>query len=139
MTRANKPEDFFRFVEPEPMSGCWLWTGALVRGGYGRFKIAAAHPLAHRFAYQQAVGAIPDGLTIDHRCRNRQCVNPVHLRVMPLSDNQRLGGNYVKMCCPRGHAYDRLQVTKTERRFRYCRICDNARSLRAYYRRRARL
>ena len=69
-------ELFWTKVEPEPNSGCWLWTGYTNRDGYGCFR---RDLLAHRFAYELYRGAIPAGLTLDHTCRVRSCVNPAHL------------------------------------------------------------
>lgn len=56
---------------------CIVWTGSTIRNGYGRMnKGGKGNVLAHRFAYEQRYGRIPDGLVIDQICRNRICVNP---------------------------------------------------------------
>lgn len=61
-------------------NGCWLWQGSLATGpGYGRVTTPQGKVLAHRFVYERLVGPIPPGLTIDHLCRVRHCVNPAHL------------------------------------------------------------
>lgn len=77
-------ERFWQRVEKaaEP-GGCWNWTGAIGPTGYGfwSFRIdgkPTTRP-AHRFAWIACAGSIPDGLEIDHLCRNRRCVNPLHL------------------------------------------------------------
>jgi hypothetical protein len=65
---------------------CWEWLAAKSTAGYGRFKVAGGLVQAHRFAYEDIVGPIPDGLQLDHLCRNRACVNPDHLE--PTISNQ---------------------------------------------------
>jgi hypothetical protein len=74
--------------------GCWLWTGARLRGGYGTINAgghAATSLLAHRVAYELVRGPIPDGLQIDHLCRNRACVNPYHMEPVSQAENLRRG------------------------------------------------
>jgi hypothetical protein len=72
--------------------GCWNWTGALSRNGYGRFGPQAGLTVgAHRFAYELLVGPIPEGLDLDHLCRNRRCVNPAHLEPVGRSENLARG------------------------------------------------
>lgn len=58
---------------------CWLWTGATNSDGYGHLWVDGRWPPAHRVAYEQLIGAIPDLLVLDHLCRVTQCVNPSHL------------------------------------------------------------
>jgi hypothetical protein len=59
--------------------GCWCWRGVIDRWGYGRITIGGRVGFAHRMSYEAFVGPIPDGLQIDHLCRNRACCNPEHL------------------------------------------------------------
>lgn len=61
---------------------CWHWLGTQSsKWNYPRFYIDqdTGYVLAHRWAYEHYVGPIPDGLTIDHLCRNTLCVNPAHM------------------------------------------------------------
>lgn len=72
-------------------SGCWLWTGAL-RDGYGRVKFnGSVTQEAHRASYEFHIGPIPEGLVIDHLCRNRSCINPSHLEPVTQGENIRRG------------------------------------------------
>lgn len=71
-----------RVQRPEG-DGCWEWTGSKQRQGYGRLGRTEGGKytelMAHRIAFELYVGPIPEGLVIDHLCRNRGCVNPDHL------------------------------------------------------------
>ena len=66
--------------------GCWVWLGAKMRNGYGQLVVGGVHYAAHRYAYQELVGAIPAGLDLDHLCRNRACTNPDHLEPVTRSE-----------------------------------------------------
>jgi hypothetical protein len=64
----------------KPTDGCWEWTGNRTGDGYGR--LAGRQGLAHRLSYEYHLGPIPDGLEIDHLCRNRGCGNPAHMEAV---------------------------------------------------------
>ena len=103
-------------------SGCWDWVGTLSQG-YGRMRGASAH----RIAYEQAKGPIPEGLTIDHLCRNRACGNPDHMQAVTNRENVLRGvgptaRNARKTHCPKGHPFDEAN-TFTGRGYRECRTC----------------
>lgn len=72
-------ERFWPKAEVGEDSECWPWVGSRDPYGYGRLKINGKFRGAHRLAYELSVGSIPEGLEIDHLCRNRCCVNPAHL------------------------------------------------------------
>ena len=84
---ATLLERFNMQYEPEPMSGCWLWTGAVVKGGYGSTKDHGAIRSAHRVSYELFNGTIPEGLFILHKCDVKCCVNPDHLRLGTAAEN----------------------------------------------------
>lgn len=134
--------------EAEPNSGCWLWTGKIKASGYGMFAIKVdgswTYRPAHRFVYENHVGPIPEGLDIDHLCRNRACVNPQHLEPVTRSENLRRGIGFIARCakathCPQGHPYsgDNLltRVKTTGVVGRECRTCVRAHKRLSYYRR----
>lgn len=87
---------------------CHLWTRGLDRDGYGRFWHAGRVVAAHRYAYEQALGPIPAGLELDHRCTVRHCVNPAHLdavdhRTNVLRSTGPSARNAARRQCRNGH------------------------------------
>jgi DNA-binding transcriptional regulator YiaG len=72
---------------PEQRADCWEWEATLTETGYGRFWLAPRWLLAHRFAYEQLKGPIPDGMQIRHLCHNRRCCNPAHLATGTAKEN----------------------------------------------------
>ena len=113
--------------------GCWLWLGH-VSNGYGSFRAdpQRAAISAHRFAYEELIGTIPAGLTLDHLCRVRNCVNPAHLEPVSMRTNTLRGEgpsalNSRKTMCRRGHLLDAETTYLNPRGERQCRRCHRSR------------
>lgn len=106
-------------------SRCWRWTGCLKPTGYGTFWDGDRKVHAHRYAYESQVGPIPEGMQIDHLCRNRGCVRPDHLEAVTPRENVLRGDSPGARAvrtdrCDRGHSSN-WYVIKDGRR--YCRDC----------------
>lgn len=88
--KGNLEQALKRYIVDEE-TGCWLWTGG-TRGGYGRLKLTDYGTMeAHRASYELHKGKIPEGMQLDHLCRNRSCINPDHLEPVTLQENIRRG------------------------------------------------
>jgi HNH endonuclease len=85
MSEAKRRADFERFVNRTET--CWLWTGAKNPAGYATFRVGRVQAGAHRWAWQWAKGAIPEGMELHHSCHVRHCVNPAHLVMMTRKQN----------------------------------------------------
>ncbi len=124
---------FWAKVNVGERGDCWEWTASLSHG-YGQFWIQGANPQrqkAHRVAYEMIVGPIPEGLQIDHLCRNRACVNPSHMQPVTRRENLIRGNGFAglndrKTHCPRGHEYIPSNTILWQGK-RKCRSCDNDR------------
>lgn len=127
-----KTEERF-WAKVEKTETCWLWAASQRGGGYGQFRAGGSMVLAHRWAYENAAGSIPEGLELDHLCRNRLCVRPDHLEIVTHRENVRRGQSgpvnaarmSAKTHCPQGHAYDEAN-TRVYRGARFCRACQHA-------------
>jgi HNH endonuclease len=107
---------------------CWLWNGATSQNGYGQFWLNGRQSGAHRVAYSMLVGPIPDGLVIDHLCRVRQCVNPVHLDPTTQRENVLRGegppASVVRSgICKNGHPRSENAVVRRDGKGQDCRAC----------------
>lgn len=113
---------------------CWIWTGSRSGNGYGMIAVDNVRWMAHRYAYTALVGAIPEGLDLDHLCRNRACINPAHLEPVTRSENLKRGAprgerQRARTHCPHNHPYDEQNTTRRNGR-RICKACDRDRARR---------
>lgn len=103
--------------------GCWEWTGSRRPDGYGQIHVGGKNRRAHRVVYELMVGPIPEGLTIDHLCRNRACCRPDHLEPVTRAENTRRGGAALTHCKRAGHLYDEQNTYVSPKGERRCRAC----------------
>jgi hypothetical protein len=106
-------------------------------GQYGQ----VGHKAAHRVVYEALVGPVPEGLELDHLCKESRCVNPAHLEPVTHAENVRRGRgwggqNARKTHCPSGHPYEGDNLILQKRGGRLCRTCQNEYSREASRRRR---
>lgn len=115
---------------------CWEWTASTTHG-YGRFS----RQRSHRALYEMLVGPVPEGLELDHLCRNRACVNPDHLepvtrRVNVLRSPLAAGARARQTHCHLGHEFTPANTLISRRNQRECRACRRRRGNESQRRRR---
>jgi hypothetical protein len=124
--------------EKPELGPCWVWTARARGEGYGKFDTGKKHDFAHRLSYELLCGPIPEGLELDHLCRNRLCLNPKHLepvtrRVNLLRSELTWTSKYAKRThCNYGHPLSgenlRIIVKKSGHFARECKICRRHRN-----------
>lgn len=135
MPRLNATlKDRIKSRSTEVPSGCWEWNLRRDRDGYGHTKVAGRSLLAHRASYDAFIGPIPAGMTLDHLCRNKCCVNPDHLEPVSNKENiLRSDGITAQAArqthCRAGHAFDAENTYYPPGGGRHCRMCNRARTL----------
>lgn len=124
LERQSPSERFWdKVVKTE---SCWLFQGAI---GYGQIKVDGKGVMAHRFAYEELVGPIPEGMYLDHLCRVPACVNPEHLEPVTPRENVLRGisaaaRNAAKTHCKRGHEFTEDNTRTTAEGGRVCKSCQ---------------
>lgn len=115
-------------------SGCWEWQGARQDRGYGVLTVLGYQIRTHRYFYESLVGPVPDGLELDHLCRNPPCVNPEHLEPVTHAENmRRYSESHVNSFpslenshCPHGHAMTEENTYVKPNGGASCRECGRA-------------
>lgn len=129
-SKYSAPERFFAKVKFTDT--CWLWTAAQTGKGYGQFWDGKRHVRAHRWAYEQEHGPIPEGMVTDHLCRVRLCVRVAHLEVVTSQENGRRGTGQVGLRsrqthCWHGHEFNEANTRIRPDGTRACRACQRLR------------
>lgn len=119
------PDSFWAKVSPA--TDCLVWRGAQNSKGYGCFGVNAVSRLAHRVAWEDAHGPIPDGMTLDHLCRVHACVNVAHMELVSVAENVRRQPRVLRVGgeCRNGHVIgsDADLYVNERRGTRECRRC----------------
>ena len=136
MSRPRKPflERLLASVTIDQETGCWNRAGHRVSGWYTQIAIGGTRPArvyAHRASYEHFVGPIPEGLQLDHLCRNPICINPSHLEAVTPRENTMRGfsvsaNNARKTHCIHGHSLADAWIIKNTQQ-RRCRTCNTER------------
>ena len=139
MIEAFLPEKFLARVGIRSTDECWYWRGSICPKGYGRYWEGNKNNKPHRYSYEKIVGLIPDGLVIDHLCRNRDCVNPFHLEPVTNRENCIRGntGKHMrdKTHCKQGHILGGENLYMSPNGARNCRVCRSSATKRYLVRR----
>lgn len=121
-------------VIPEPNTGCWLCFTSNNQRGYGRLNVGGRLVTAHRHSYEISVGPIPEGLELDHLCRQPCCVNPQHLEPVTPFENGRREGLAREaerdFHCQNGHKRTSENTAFRGRGKKVCLVCDRANKVR---------
>jgi hypothetical protein len=126
-TKMEMKDRLDKFIQAVPFSGCWIWMGHVDKDGYGKID----NTTAHKAAYRQLIGEVPDGMELDHRCEVRCCVNPSHLNIVTPKKNKELtlerGRHFQRNMthCEKGHPFsgENLYINPNNNK-RICRACS---------------
>lgn len=132
----NKTREFMnKFISVDGLNTCWNWIGTVNNWGYGSFFLNKKRYSAHRVSYELLYKDIPPKLQLDHLCRNRRCINPLHLEPVTAKVNVARGMgpggiNSRKTHCINGHEFTKENTYK-QPKGRGCYKCQ-ADSVRRY-------
>lgn len=129
MRKYNLKDRVLTGFDLDPDTNCWLWRRAITHDGYGMVSGDGVSMVAHRAAFICLVGPIPEGMTLDHLCRNRACVNPDHLEPVPFRENVLRGTSFSavnarKTECSDGHPLTGDNLYIRPNGARQCRQCN---------------
>ncbi len=128
---SRVPERIWRKVVAGD-DGCWLWTGATGGGATHRYGVAQLDGklrLVHRWMLALVIGGVSDAEHAHHECGVTLCVNPAHLRALPVAEH--IGQwHRDKTECPHGHPYSAENTRRRPCGARACRACDRERARR---------
>ena len=122
---------YILLINSEIVGQCWLWRGSVNLRGYGQFHATSVHICA----YKEWKGEIPHGMTIDHICHNKLCINPDHLHITSRLNNRVIGGRK-KLICMKGHPikYPNLAMCYYKKGKYVCKKCQiESKMIHGYY------
>ena len=141
--RQSIVENFEAKIDKGKNNQCWHWLGGKHPTGYGMFTVrlnsdCTKTTRAHRLSYELYNGKFDLGLTVDHLCNNKSCVNPAHLEPVTSAENTRRCGhapatiNARKKFCKHGHPFDFINTytykSGPRKGQRKCRTCERIRA-----------
>lgn len=133
-------ERYRKKIRIDPLTGCWLWTGAKSSNGRGCVYVCGHTLTTHKFFFELFIGPVPDGLELHHKCEVAACCNPDHLEIKTRLQHRRIHpdrrfANREKTHCKNGHPLEGenlyLEIRDGHPR-RHCQACRKA-TMRAFY------